>query len=168
MFKWFEFIKDNKDKFQIIQINMFYNQFFNSSDFKSEHLNLFDCFTSTLPADKLPVKKILYNLQKKRELALAFSKHEHNLNNLMKILINLIDSKKQIRLQPIYSFVKRLENYGVRLKRLAILIKKAFEIAKDNGYYGQIDFFCGIYLLEKNQLTIGYAKALYDQIKSKL
>ena len=170
MFRWFEFIKANKDKFQKNQINIFYNQFFNASDFKSEHLNLFEYFTSTLPADKLPLKKILYNLQEKKELALVFSKYEYNLNKVLIILINLIDSNKDdTRLQPIYSFVKRLENLGVRLKRLSLLIKKAFEISKANGsYYGQIDLLCGIYLLDKNQLNVEYTRALYDKIKSKL
>ena len=114
------------------------------------------------------MKKILYNLQEKKELALVFSKYEYNLNKVLKILINLIDSNKDdTRLQPIYSFVKRLENFGVRLKRLSLLIKKAFEISKANGsYYGQIDLLCGMYLLDKNQLNVEYTRALYDKIKS--
>ena len=90
------------------------------------------------------------------------------LNRILKTLTNLLDTHQtDVRLQPIYSFVKRLENSGVRSKRLSFFLKRSFEISLSNSIFGsRIELLSAFYLLEKNLLKLEDAKALYEKIKS--
>jgi hypothetical protein len=164
--KFFEFIEKNKDVFKPEHVSRFFDAFFSLDEYTGEQAAIFERFLRLNP-ELINFKKLQYNMKDAKPLYKELTRNDAIANKVLYTLGGLAaHHKKEIKLTPCFTIIKRLETAGAKLGRSSLFLKRVYELTKEDGANISIpiEILYAEYLIAKNSLRASDAKSLFDKL----
>jgi len=166
---WMDWAKDNLNQLTKSETNKFIEVFFNLQDVTIDRILLFTSVIERVPDESLSFKRLLSSMKENKQILIEFSRLEAKFQKfLVRILRLMTVDSKEVRLATIYSFLKRVENVGIKSPIIPLIAKKGFELTKSSNVpiNANLELLYGLYLIGQRSLRVEYAQQIYEKIKN--
>ena len=167
---WVEWAKEHLTDIQEPELRKLTEAIFAMETLSAEKVFLFNAILLNAKPEIVPLGRLIQGLKENEQFIQILNRQEKNFDRFFKKILALMDThKKDVRLQTIFSLVKRIESLYIKSPVIAQIAKKAYDLALETNtkLSQQLELSIAQYLMDNRLLSNEDAERVYEKTKSK-